>query len=239
MAPQTVVRHNGRSDPETRGDSARTVFLPAELVDQKGHKLDARVNLSTDGGDPTAAVKVVIKATPPARMQPSTRTAIGCYLIALGAVLLTALLWVWSFAMSAVQGGTPRPRLFGEWQFTPTADFSILLLVLLASMLGSVVVLGMVFSARAGRRTLEQSYVWWYLMRPVTAAGLGVGFYLTVTAGFFDSITESNGRSALITAAAIGTLAGLFTDQVYAKMLKLLGLFTPKKPASEVTDTDV
>src|SRR5215469_219793 len=89
--------------------------------------------------------------------------------------------------------------------------------------LGSMAVMIITFANRAGQETLEHGFLWWYLIRPFAAAGVGVLFYMAIIAGFFNQ-TSARGRSALVLAAAIGGLAGLFTDNVVQKMRALLGL---------------
>jgi hypothetical protein len=55
-------------------------------------------------------------------------------------------------------------------------------------------------------------------------------------AGFF-SAAPAKSSQALILAATIGGLAGLFTDQVRQKMSKVLGLLPTSELASESKDT--
>jgi hypothetical protein len=100
------------------------------------------------------------------------------------------------------------------------------------SVLGSLAIMIITFSNRAGQNTLEHGFLWWYLTRPFAAAAVGVLFYMAIIAGFFDQ-TSATGRSALVLAAAIGGLAGLFTDKVLQKMrAALLGLSTFDEPAA-------
>lgn len=159
------------------------------------------------------------------------------YLIVFGVALLATIPWAWSFASRLVSGkaGTTVSVHFLGVGFTPTAEFSLLLIVLLAAMLGSVAVLTLTFSSRAGHGTLESGYVWWYLTRPITAAALGLLFYVAIMAGFF-SATTTQGHPALVIAAAIGGLAGLFTDQVLKKMRSILALLPTNKTASDKDD---
>jgi hypothetical protein len=110
----------------------------------------------------------------------------------------------------------------------------MVLIVLLTAALGSVSVLAMTFSARTGRETLERGFFWWYLTRPISAAGLGLVFYLAVVSGFLAAATSA-GQPTLIVAATIGGLAGLFTDQVYRKLFSVLGLVDSSKRASGTT----
>jgi hypothetical protein len=71
--------------------------------------------------------------------------------------------------------------LFGV-KFSPSAGFSLLLIVLLTAMLGSVAVLRLTFSSRAGTgisRVATRSTS----QRPISAVALGLLVYMAVTAG--------------------------------------------------------
>jgi hypothetical protein len=170
-------------------------------------------------------------------MKPGLQLGIGIYLTALGLGLLAATTWAWSFAshVTGTTAGTTVSAHFLGMKFTPTAEFSLLLVVILTAMLGSVAVLALTFSSRAGHGTLQRGYLWWYLTRPITAAGLGVLLYMAIMAGFFNA-TTTNDHPALVIAAAIGGLAGLFTDQVLKKMRSALALLPTNQTASDKDD---
>jgi hypothetical protein len=164
-------------------------------------------------------------------MAKSRRRLVGVYLISLGIALLAVIPWAWSFASRAVAAQQAVSASFLGQQFNATPEFSMVLIVLLTATLGSVSVLAMTFSARTGRETLERGFFWWYLTRPISAAGLGLVFYLAFVSGFLAA-TTSTGQPTLIVAATIGGLAGLFTDQVYKKLFSVLGLVDSGKRAS-------
>jgi hypothetical protein len=166
------------------------------------------------------------------RMPDASRRFVGAYLVALGAALVGTIPWAWSFATTLADPagpGTVRAHFLG-FGFTPTPAFSLLLIVILAAMAGSVAVMSLVFSARSGKHTLEQGWQWWYVTRPITAAIVGVLSYMAILTGFFDLGVGSD-RPELVVAAAVGGLAGLFTDQVLAKMRKIMAVTDPNKPA--------
>lgn len=157
-------------------------------------------------------------------MSRARTAALGSYILLLGTVLLTALPWAWSTATDVIELGS-RPAHLLLWEFTATPAMVLVIVVTIMAMIGSVTVMGLVFSSRAGQRTLQQGYLWWYLTRPITAAGLAILFYVAVVAGFFDvTAIEGGSSTALMIAAALGGLAGLFTDQVLKKMEGVLGL---------------
>ena len=117
-------------------------------------------------------------------MRGSLRLGIGVYLIVLGVALLAAILWSWSFAsslISANSGITVALYLFGV-KFFPSAGFSLLLIVLLTTMLGSVAVLRITFSSRAGTG-FSRVATCGGSQRPISAVALGLLVYMAVTAG--------------------------------------------------------
>jgi hypothetical protein len=157
-------------------------------------------------------------------MTPGQRKLVGSCLIGFGALLVAVAPWVWSMAWTANESGDVTSQFFGA-EFTLSAASTLVVMVALMALLGSVTVMTLVFAARAGHGTLEKAYFWWYLTRPVSAAGLGILLYMLVVAGFFNlGSIESGSESALVVAAALGGLAGLFTDQVIDKVRKVLGL---------------
>jgi hypothetical protein len=231
------------SSPRTPISSPRTPIekeVTSLLVAFEGHpdaadlkrRLGEALGKAPDAGE-LLDVKIVDPGAiwPPARpMGKSCRRWVGWYLIVLGVTVLAIIPWAWSFA-SAVINGTQVTASFFGLQFTPTAEFSMVFILLLTAILGSVAVLALTFSDRAGYETLERGFLWWYLTRPISAAGLGLVFYMAVFGGFFDAATAKD-RPALIVAAAIGGIAGLFTDQVLMKMRKVLGLLPPSEVVS-------
>lgn len=163
-------------------------------------------------------------------MSTACRRFVGGYLLVLGVALLAVIPWAWSFA-SRVIDGTKITASFFNRSFTPTPEFSIVVIALLAAVTGSVVVLTLTFADPSGHETLESGYLWWYLTRPISAAGLGLLFYMAFISRFFNEATAKDSQ-ALILAATIGGLAGLFTDQVLKKMSTVLGLMPTSQFAS-------
>jgi hypothetical protein len=95
-----------------------------------------------------------------------------------------------------------------------------------------------VFAERAGHRTLQQGFVWWYALRPVWSALLGAVAVVTFNAGLIsigDQTTSAAGVTVLVT---MGCLAGLFTDRMLQRLAPLLGATAPHAPASGTVDSD-
>jgi hypothetical protein len=154
------------------------------------------------------------------------RRAIGCYLVGFGLLLLIVVPWAWSVGWRANESENGQtPASFLGLDFTASAPAMLLTTVVLMAVIGSITVMTLVFAARAGHGTLEQTYVWWYVTRPVSAAGLGVLVYMFIVAAVFDFATIEDGSTpALVVAAAVGALSGLFTDQVLDRVRRVLGL---------------
>jgi hypothetical protein len=134
---------------------------------------------------------------------------------------LIHLPWAWSRTDRLLSGGS-KPRAAWLWlHFQPTAASFLLLIVILTAVIGSATTMALTLGHRAGYRKLEEGWELWYLLRPVTAVGVGVLAYALLKAGLF---TFTNPQSDLFAAAAVGGLAGLFTDQLLQKMRKILGL---------------
>jgi hypothetical protein len=247
----TTTTHDHRLDPAVR-DLAR---FAAEFAEHHGpadvqelHRR-AMVALRADTTDLSAlgalyedkpenrtelvrSAKEVL-AQPVHPMTPESTRSIGVFLCILGAALLATLLWAWSLASRVLEqapGETVEAEFLGLG-FRPTAEFALVGIVVLTAMLGSFVVMTQVFAARAGHKTLEQGFVWWYLTRPLIAAALAFAFYMTVVAGYFNDATRES-RPALVVAAVAGGLTGLFTDQVLDKLRGVLGLMPYRDTAS-------
>jgi len=199
-------------------ESTDLAELAAHYVDSPRH----RAELSRSARE--------ILAMPVSPMHPVMKRALGCYLVVLGAALLSVAPWVWSWASQVAESGNTRTRFF--WlDFTATPRMTVIVVVIMMAMIGSVTVMTLSFATRAGHGTLERGFLWWYLTRPVAAASLAVLFYITAIAGFLDLTTLAR-RSDLVVAAGLAALAGLFTDQVLNKLRRVLGLSPPTRAAS-------
>lgn len=175
----------------------------------------------SENGNPSHGTTVARQG--PAMSQPAKR-AVGLWLLCLGVGALGHLLWAWALAtrLDAAAGTASRIRAHWLWlAFTPTPQFGRLLVVVLTALCGSVATMALIFGNRAGHRKLEEDWEWWYLLRPMSAAAIGVLAYVVVIAGFLGTTDSGDGKLAV--AAAIGALAGLFTDRVLAAMRSALG----------------
>lgn len=171
----------------------------------------------------------------PDSMSPLARTMIGIWIVALAAVSLGHLPWAWAIAVRLTGA---KSSVHVHWlgvRFTPQKASILLIIVMLTAVIGSVATLALTFAHRAGYNKLEKGWGWWYLTRPFTAAGIGVLAYALLQVGFFGSNNATS--QELFAAAAIGGLAGLFTDQLLQKMRGALGLTAFLKSASDTDET--
>lgn len=173
------------------------------------------------GGEPTRDPRAV---APPGRpMAVTSKHLVGCWLLVLTIVSLAHLLWAWSIAtrLTGASGSPPAISVHWLWlRFSPSPQFSLLLVVTLSAVVGSFATMSLIFGNRAGHRTLEEDWEWWYVLRPGAVAVIGVLAYVIVVAGFLSTTGKAD---SLASAAAIGALAGLFTDRVLAAMRSALG----------------
>jgi len=155
-------------------------------------------------------------------MSTAHRRMVGGYLVLLGTSLVATLLWAWSFANQLIESDTARVHFLGIG-FSPSATFSLLLIVVLTASAASFAVMSIVFASRAGLRTLEPRWEWWYLTRPLVASVIAIVVYEAIAAGFFDAVPAVD-TTSLVFAASVGGLTGLFTDQILGKLRSMLGL---------------
>ncbi|MFL6136913.1 MAG: hypothetical protein ACJ74O_03845 [Frankiaceae bacterium] len=183
---------------------------------------------------PRTAVPAQRPETSPMAALP--RRLLGSWLLLFSALVLGHLLWAWSFAarLTGLEStATAHVRVHWFWiGFSPTVDFALLAVVALTAMAGSAAHMSLIFASRTGHGKLEQTWAFWYLLRPGASALLGVLAYIIVKAGFLGSASDSQGKG-LAFAAAVGALSGLFTDTVMAKMRAALGASPFNRSASD------
>lgn len=103
----------------------------------------------------------------------------------------------------------------------------LFLLVALAGFMGSMVHLATSFTNYVGSGRFKKDWTLWYCVKPFTAAGVSVIFYMVLNAGLlnFSSSGSVNPYGIVILAA----LAGLFTDKATLKLEEIFTIiFKPK-----------
>ena len=126
------------------------------------------------------------------------------------------------------------PLLFGLVNPKLDSDATLLLLVTLASAVGSFVHIGTSFANYAGRNRFETSWVTWYALRCPIGAALATVFYFVVRAGFFSGDAPNSAVNAYGIAAVAG-FVGLFSRQATDKLRELFDtLFKTDSTEEEV-----
>jgi hypothetical protein len=167
----------------------------------------------------------------PIRMAVGTRLFVGIANVLVGIASLVALVAAYGLSerLVAAQERAGASALATEswtWWGPDVAlslNMSLLLLGAAGGLVGSAVQQSIVFALRAGHQTLEQGFVWWYVLRPVWSGLLGALSVVVVNAGLVsigDTTTSTAGVTVL---AAAGALAGLFTDQTLTRMSRAAG----------------
>jgi hypothetical protein len=154
---------------------------------------------------------------------PLGRTLLGGFLLVTGLTVTIMLVQLWptierATAGNAAQGETEHLSLFwGALESDLTADSALLLLVILASALGSYVHAVTSFTDYVGNRRLARSWMWWYGLRLFVGVALAILFYFAIRGGFFAADATSSQVNPF-GIAAISGLVGLFSKQATDKL---------------------
>lgn len=145
---------------------------------------------------------------------------LGVLLMAAGFTLIYLMITSWPAAIGATGKSDQQLRIhwFG-WTFHPSRDAALLLIVVLASALGSYVHAATSFADFAGNRKLSASWTWWYLLRVFIGSSLAVLFYFAVRGGFMTG-SDNSSINPYGTAALAG-LVGLFSKQATDKLREI------------------
>ncbi len=157
----------------------------------------------------------------------------------LGLALLVTLIAVFPAAKAATAtadpGAQPVPLLLGLLHPRLDSDATLLLLVVLASAVGSFVHVATSFANYAGRNRFEISWVTWYALRCLIGAGLATVFYFVVRAGFFSGDAPNSAVNAYGIAAVAG-FVGLFSRQATDKLRELFDTLFKTEGSEEEVD---
>lgn len=143
---------------------------------------------------------------------------LGTPLLILGGALLYGLLTVWP-AVTAATADPPKDEEISLFWITyiTTPDTALILLVAVASALGSYVHAATSFGDYVGNRTLRRSWMWWYLLRFWIGIAIALLFYFALRGGFLvaDGSTEDLNPYGI---AALAGMTGLFSKQATDKL---------------------
>jgi len=96
-------------------------------------------------------------------------------------------------------------------------ELRLLLIVIITAALGSYIHAVTSFTSYAGNRTLQSSWIWWYILRGPIGVALAVIFYCVVRGGLFSSGAVGTDMSPFGVAALSG-LVGMFSKQASDKL---------------------
>ena len=148
----------------------------------------------------------------PTPMPPRMRRLIGCGLVAGGAGLAAAAVWLWPVA-----DGGESLVMIGGGAMRVSRELDLLLLAMVFGGLGSLLHATRSFAGFVGNRTLVASWAWWYALQPLTGVTLALLFYALIRGGLFSPAASSSAVSPH-GVAAISGLAGMFSKQAADKL---------------------
>lgn len=153
------------------------------------------------------------------------RTLLGIYLTLMSIVLACLVLGLW---YTGTPPGKPIPNIWSEsatlygWDVTIHHEFRLILLVILSGALGSYVHASTSFATYVGNRSLVDSWIWWYVLRPFIGMALALIFYFALRGGILLLSTDiASENISPFGIGAISGLVGMFSKQATAKLSEL------------------
>ncbi len=131
-----------------------------------------------------------------------------------------------SLAEVATDSRSQASLLF--WDFEISDEGRLFVLVLFAGAFGGAVIT--VRDLATGMRDLKlpPRSIAWYIMRPLVASGLGLGFYLVIRGGFFSPQADVD-QTSPFSFVGLATLVGFFSDQAVKKLAEIAdAAFSPR-----------
>lgn len=151
---------------------------------------------------------------------------LGALMLLGGISLVFSLLYAWpTRVVSGENGSTGTAQAASvvvgwENRWGNKNDSAVLVFVICMSALGGYVHMATSFATYAGNRTLEASWVWWYVLRIVIGVALSVIFYTVMRGGLLAGNAPSSAVSPYGFAAVAG-LVGMFSKQATDKLREL------------------
>ena len=151
---------------------------------------------------------------------------IGTYLILVFLWLIFELVEFWPIEIADPQNpGGPKiwhseVKIIGFGLMEIPHESRMLWIVLLSGSLGGMLHALQSFAGFVGSRRFVSSWLWWYILRPAVGAGLALFFYLALRGGLMATQAGVTDLS-LFGFAAVGSLAGLFSEQATAKLKEI------------------
>lgn len=233
-ATDSAATDSAATDSAATG-SAATDSAATNVTEEEAGAGTAAETMAAESGDGDAGGQASTFAGYDDATQADIRR-LGIYLAVLSLGLLAVILWLWpgGNALPAPPSSTTAEAAAGSAGATaavPAFSRSILLLVIIVGMLGSVIGAASSFVSYVGNGTFRCSWLWWYLLRPLLGSMLSLVLYFVAQAGFLDSPTaaasEGTLDALLYQAVAIAGLAGMFSkvtadklEEVFATILQ-------------------
>jgi hypothetical protein len=142
---------------------------------------------------------------------------LGVFLLLLGLLLATALFAVWPAVEQTTQQDNAQARAEIMFGISVTSGTALIVLVIVASALGSYVHAATSFADYAGNRRLVISWLWWYILRVLIGIALALVFYFAVRGGLLaaDATNQTVNPFGI---AALAGLVGMFSKQATDKL---------------------
>jgi hypothetical protein len=146
----------------------------------------------------------------------------GALLLAVGVILIAAIIEVWPAVATTSSAGNASKTVaasfvFGLFTINLTVDTSLLALVVVAASIGAYVHAATSFADFVGNRRFVASWTWWYALRMFIGVSLALLLYFAVRAGFLSGGSSSTSVNPYGVAALAG-LSGLFSKQATDKL---------------------
>lgn len=124
------------------------------------------------------------------------------------------------YLLSAVWPAEKDSITIFHWSLSVSAEVRLIWLVVITSALGSYIHTVTSFTLYSGNRTLDPSWLAWYILRPAISAALALIFYFALRAGLFSGATADQTINPF-GIAAISGMVGMFSKQATEKLSKI------------------
>ena len=178
-------------------------------------------------------------------LRPRERNRLGLYFVILSLLTFYVLIATWPVVNPTVQGQFLDARLFWYLKVSASPDSRLFITVVAAGALGSLVHCLTSFADYVGNRSLNQSWVWYLVLRTPIGIALALLFYLVLRGGLIAPTLPQNVQQGvgqgLPTAtlinpyglAAVAAMAGMFSKQATDKLSEVFdSLFHTSNPPS-------
>jgi len=164
-------------------------------------------------------------------MTPGLIKFLAAYHIAIALFLIYFLCRIWPASTPDETNIIETISLFrGLTSLSVSWEVRLILIVVSTGALGSFVQGASSLIRYAGERRIEQSYIWWYIIRPFIGSALALIFYFVIRGGFLSVSAGAEAISHFGIAATAG-IVGMFSRYAIFKLREVfMTLFatTPK-----------